>query len=107
MNIRELPWTDGRFFEVDSWNVILQPEPKFIYLLLTCQCPNHEMPTLHIPSAVTAFIPSKKYLSIAPYSPKWIHVIENNKEGFIFYKSLAAKQQALNDCQSLKICSTI
>lgn len=88
MIVRELPCATGRFFEVDSWNAVLQTEVNYTYFILTCQCSSHRTPITHLEDAADLFIPNHNYVVTSPYNAKWIHVIENNEKGYAFYRSI-------------------
>jgi hypothetical protein len=85
MIVRELPWTLGRFFEIDSCNAILQPEASFVYFIMTCYC--HDSPELHAPEIASVF-DVKKYNLLTPFNKKWLHVIEKNSPGITFFENL-------------------
>lgn len=99
MIIRELPWSSGRFFEIDSCNLILQPDLPYTYFILKCHC--HQSPELHVADIVTVF-GLTAYKTIAPFSSEWLHVIESNQAGKIFYESLKKGLKSYKDCFSEK-----
>jgi len=104
MIVRELPWSKpGRFFEIDSCNVVLQTNKDYTYFIIYCHC--HESPELHVADIAKIFNVAE-YKTIAPFSHKLLHVIETNKTGKIFFESLQRGLEKNKDCISLKICST-
>jgi hypothetical protein len=102
MVVRELPWSSGRFFEIDSCNVVLQPIQGYKYFIIKCHC--HESPELHVPAIAQEF-GIANYRIAAPFSREWLHVIEQNKPGKVFFEALEKSSKKNNDCISPKICS--
>lgn len=103
MIVRELPWSGGRFFEIDSCNVVLQPNQDYIYFIVKCHC--HESPESHIADIAQVF-GLNNYKIASPFSSEWLHVIEQNKAGKLFFEALEKSSRRKQDCVSLKICST-
>jgi hypothetical protein len=99
MIVRELPWKSGRFFEIDSCNAILQPESKFTYFILKCHC--HATPESHVAEIADVFF-VKNYNTIAPFTPEWLHVIESNPSGKIYFEGLKRSMPNTQSCVASK-----
>lgn len=81
----EIPHQEGRLFQLEQCSVVLQPQEKFVYLLVSCHC--HKVPTQHLANVVHHF-DLKRSLLAAPYSREYLHLIEDNEEGEKFARAL-------------------
>jgi len=100
MIVRELPIAHGRFFEMDSCNVVLQPENKFVYFTLSCAC--HDTPKGHVPE-IAKFFSVENYDVSTPFNFNYLHVIELNPSGKIFSENLKRSGKNRESCTSSKI----